>query len=73
MISAEDALYTYEYAEHFKILPTINGWSTCAKLIKDGTKVQEGFVYASDNNPEWMSDADLGAWIETNREKIGSI
>ena len=73
MISAEDALYTYEYAEHFKILPTINGWSTCAKRIKDGTKVQEGFVYASDNNPEWMSDADLQTWIETNREKIGSI
>lgn len=73
MISAEDALYTYEYSEHFKILPTINSWATCSKRIKDGNKVQEGFVYASDNNPEWMSDSDLQTWIETNREKIGSI
>ena len=73
MISAEDALYTYEYPEHFKILPNINGWATCEKRVKDGTKVPEGFVYASDNNPEWMSDADLQAWIETNREKIGRI
>jgi len=73
MISAEDALYTYEYPEHFKILPTINGWATCPKRIKDGIKVQEGFVYASDNNPEWMSDADLHTWIEANREKIGAI
>lgn len=73
MISAEDALYTYEYPEHFKILPTINGWSTCLKRIKDGKKVQEGFVYTSDSNSEWMSDSDLQSWIEINREKIGSI
>ena len=73
MISAEDALYTYEYPEHFKILPTINDWSTCPKRIKDGKKVQEGFVYTSDNNSEWMSDSDLQSWIEINHEKIGSI
>lgn len=73
MIGAEDALYTYEYPEHFKILPTINGWSTCLKRIKDGKKVQEGFVYTSDSNSEWMSDSDLQSWIEINREKIGSI
>ena len=73
MISTEDAPYTYEYPEHFKILPNINGWSTCALRIKDGTKVPDGFVYASDNNTEWMSDAEFRAWIEINREKIGSI
>jgi UDP-N-acetylglucosamine 4,6-dehydratase (inverting) len=73
MISTEDSPYTYEYPEHFKILPNINGWSTCALRIKDGTKVQDGFVYASDNNPEWMSDAQLQDWIDINREKIGSV
>jgi FlaA1/EpsC-like NDP-sugar epimerase len=73
MISAEDAVYTYEYPEHFKILPNINNWATDADRIKDGTKVADNFVYASDNNPEWMSDADLQDWIETNREKIGNI
>lgn len=73
MISAEDAYYTYEYPEHFKILPTIHNWGTCEKRIKNGTKVPEGFVYASDNNTEWMSDAELQTWIDANREKIGSI
>lgn len=73
MISAEDAYYTYEYPEHFKILPTINGWADCPKRIKDGVRVPEGFVYASDNDTEWMSDADLENWIEINRAKIGSI
>ncbi|MGN2624130.1 UDP-N-acetylglucosamine 4,6-dehydratase (inverting) [Stutzerimonas balearica] len=73
MISVEDAYFTYEYPEHFKILPTIHGWATCPKRIKAGKRVPEGFVYSSDNNREWMSDSELQAWIETNREKIGSI
>jgi UDP-N-acetylglucosamine 4,6-dehydratase (inverting) len=73
MIGAEDSYYTYEYPEHFKILPNIHGWNTCVKRIKDGKRVSEGFVYSSDNNPEWMSNADLQIWIEANREKIGSI
>ncbi|MEE3636771.1 UDP-N-acetylglucosamine 4,6-dehydratase (inverting) [Pseudomonas sp. AL 58] len=73
MISAEDSYTTFEYPEHFKILPVINDWATCEKRIKDGKKVAEGFVYASDNNSEWMTDAQLQAWIEANQHKIGSI
>jgi len=73
MIGAEDSYYTYEYAEHFKILPAIHDWSADAARIKDGKKVPEGFVYSSDNNTEWMSQEDLQAWIDANREKIGSI
>lgn len=73
MIGEEDAYYTYEYPEHYKILPAINGWHACEKRIKDGTKVPEGFSYTSDNNNEWMQAADLQAWIDANRTKIGSI
>jgi UDP-N-acetylglucosamine 4,6-dehydratase/5-epimerase len=73
MISAEDALYTYEYPEHYKILPVINNWSHDPLRIKNGSKVPEGFIYASDNNSEWMTINQLQDWIEKNREKIGSI
>jgi len=73
MIGAEDSYYTYEYPEHFKILPAIHDWSADAARIKDGKKVPEGFVYSSDNNTEWMSQEDLQTWIDANREKIGSI
>ncbi len=73
MIGAEDSFHTYEYPEHFKILPVINGWSETAERIRDGKKVPEGFVYSSDNNSEWMSDSQLQEWIQVNREKIGSI
>lgn len=73
MIGIEDAYYTFEYLEHFKILPTINDWSSCSDRIKDGKKVPEGFIYASDSNAEWMTDEQLQAWIDKNHEKIGSI
>ncbi len=73
MIGAEDSYFTYEYPEHFKILPQINDWANDQKRIKDGVKVPEGFVYASDSNPEWMSNNDLQAWIDAHRDFIGKI
>ena len=73
MISAEDSYSTYEYPQHFKILPAINNWSSDPIRIKEGKKLPEGFVYASNNNPEWMTIAQLQAWIEANHSKIGRI
>jgi len=73
MIGAEDSFTTYEYPGHYKILPAINGWGADPKRIKDGRRVPEGFVYSSDTNGEWMSHAELQAWIDANREKIGVI
>ena len=73
MIGAEDAYYTYEYPEHYKILPAINSWDQDANRIKDGKKVPEGFVYSSDNNDEWMDGHVLQTWIDANWEKIGAI
>jgi UDP-N-acetylglucosamine 4,6-dehydratase (inverting) len=73
MIGAEDAYYTYEYAEHFKILPAIHSWHEDFERIKDGAKVAEGFTYASDTNADWMSVEQLRAWITQYAERIGRI
>jgi UDP-N-acetylglucosamine 4,6-dehydratase len=73
MIGTEDSFYTYEYPEHFKILPAIHNWSNCTHRIKDGRKVAEGFSYTSDNNMEWMSVESLQKWIKANQAKIGRI
>ena len=73
MISKEDSLYTYEYGDYYKILPAINEWSSDERRIKDGKKVNDGFSYTSDNNPEWMNIETLKQWIATNKDKIGYI
>ena len=72
MIGAEDAYYTYEYPEHYKILPAINNWDKDVNRIKNGIKVPKDFTYASDNNTQWMADEFLRDWILHNANKIGS-
>jgi UDP-N-acetylglucosamine 4,6-dehydratase (inverting) len=73
MIGPEDSYYTYEYKEHFKILPAIHEWNKDFKRIKDGQLVEEGFTYCSDNNKEWMSISELQSWLEANKSKVGAI
>jgi UDP-N-acetylglucosamine 4,6-dehydratase len=73
MISTEDALHTYEYPGHYKILPAIHNWSSDSARINDGKLVHPEFSYSSDNNKDWMSAEALSVWIEQNREQIGAI
>jgi UDP-N-acetylglucosamine 4,6-dehydratase (inverting) len=73
MIGFEDAPHTYEYLEHFKILPAIHDWTNDPKRIGDGIKVSHGFTYSSDNNPQWMDIKNLQTWIQSNLDKIGKI
>jgi UDP-N-acetylglucosamine 4,6-dehydratase (inverting) len=73
MIGPEDAPHTYEYAEHYKILPAIHNWSQDPERINGGKLVDPDFTYCSDNNTDWMSIDTLRAWIDQSREKIGKI
>jgi UDP-N-acetylglucosamine 4,6-dehydratase len=73
MIGQEDSYYTYEYEYHYKILPAIHNWSNCTNRIKNGKKVSEDFSYTSDSNSEWMTKAELQAWIRDNAAKVGNI
>ena len=66
MIGAEDADFTYEYSDYYKILPAIHDWYKDKSRIKDGVKVDAGFSYTSDNNPDWMSPEMLNEWISKN-------
>jgi UDP-N-acetylglucosamine 4,6-dehydratase (inverting) len=73
MIGAEDALHTFEYPSHYKILPAIHGWSSDPARNGGGVRVPDGFTYTSDNNTEWMSVDELTAWITSNRHKFNAI
>ena len=73
MIGPEDALYTYKYQGHFKILPSINDWSNDPERIGDGIKVDPDFMYCSNTNEDWMEISELQNWIELNKDKIGNV
>jgi FlaA1/EpsC-like NDP-sugar epimerase len=70
MIGAEDSPHTYEYADHYKILPAIHNWSSDPTRINGGSRVPEGFTYTSDKNAEWMPVEQLRAWIEEHRAPV---
>jgi FlaA1/EpsC-like NDP-sugar epimerase len=73
MIGLEDTPYTYEYEDHYKILPAINDWFNDESRIKDGKKVSSDFIYSSDNNSEWMREDDLKFWVNKNMHKLGNL
>ena len=73
MIGIEDSHLTYEYKDHYKILPSINEWGKDPNRIQDGKPVEEGFIYSSDSNKDFMSINELQNWIEINKQKIGKI
>jgi UDP-N-acetylglucosamine 4,6-dehydratase len=73
MIGEEDAASTFEYNEHYKILPAINGWGQDPDRIKDGCLVAPDFIYNSATNDQWMSVDDLVNWISVNQHKLGTI
>jgi UDP-N-acetylglucosamine 4,6-dehydratase (inverting) len=73
MISLEDAPFTYEYPEYYKILPAINNWSQDPNRINGGKLVDPNFSYISDSNGKWMSIGELQEWIALNQQKIGQI
>ncbi|MEI6399220.1 MAG: UDP-N-acetylglucosamine 4,6-dehydratase (inverting) [Pseudomonadota bacterium] len=58
MISVDDAANTREYADHYRIFPTIHKWSPDSKL-EGGKPVPEGFEYTSDKNSSWMTQDQL--------------
>jgi len=64
MIGTEDAPFTFEYEDYFKILPMINDWFNSKDRRKDGVLVHKDFTYSSDNNSKWMSVEELEEWIK---------
>ena len=73
MIGVDDAPHTYEYPGYYTILPAIHEWSSDPARINGGIRVPEDFAYSSNTNPEWMSVETLRAWVEQNRDRIGTM
>jgi len=73
MIGIEDAPHTYEYDDHYKILPAIYDWSSDPERNSGGKKVADDFTYSSDSNKDWMSVKELSKWIQKNINIIGKI
>ena len=63
MISIEDAPFTYEFNDHFRILPSIMNDSDYYKINKK-KKVSDNFYYISNRNNKWIKSTDLRDWLK---------
>ena len=70
MISIEDSPYTYEFKNHYKILPAIHNWSKDPKRISNGKLVSSDFVYSSERNNNIMSIEYLKSWINEHKDEL---
>lgn len=69
MIGVEDAPFTYEYSDHFKIVPAINDWTDHHRQVKGSDLVAPNFSYESNSNTEWMNTDELLQWVKNFKAK----
>ena len=72
MITQEDAIHTYEYKDYYKIFPSINAKKLDKRVIKNGKKVKDTFLYRSDLNNKWMKSKELSNWIIKNKKNFNN-
>lgn len=68
MVPAEDSLHTYEYDKNYIIYPNYTWWGK-NEIIPGGKPVEEGFIYSSGTNKEWLSVEDLRERLKTDIDK----
>jgi UDP-N-acetylglucosamine 4,6-dehydratase/5-epimerase len=70
MISEDDAYYTYEYKNYFKILPNYVEKKELNKYVNNGKKVKTNFSYSSNNNKVWVTDKQLKVYIKKIKKEL---
>lgn len=74
MISIEDAPFTYEYADYYKIIPAIvNDRCKIKAFVSGGKKVSESFTYDSLKNKDWVNLVDLKKWISQKKQDFEKL
>ena len=75
MIGIEDARFTLEFDNHYRLLPSTTTMQEVAEYvtINGGCSVPEDFSYTSQNNSEWMTEDELRAWYSANKHAFLGI
>jgi UDP-N-acetylglucosamine 4,6-dehydratase len=68
MISSEDSRHTIEHADYYEIRPELVGMDARHRDlpigIDRGKPLEDGFVYASNTNSEWLKVEDLAQFVK---------
>ena len=65
MITSSDSFFTYDLGKYYVILPQVPNWSLEKYIITyNAKKVDQGFVYNSGTNNEWVNIEELRVLIK---------
>ena len=64
MISEDDARMTLELPDRYVIEPSFDYWERRNYLHLGATRVDDGFRYASDTNPHWLTAPQIRQFLE---------
>lgn len=64
MITSEDSEYTYEFKDHYRIIPMVK---ESKYKINKNKLVKKGFEYISNTNQDWINDKDLRLWLKQKK------
>lgn len=73
MIGIEDAPSTFDFGNHYRILPSIFDWFNGHVDSDNAKPVPLEFRYSSDSNFEWMSQSHLQQWVKANQHNFLKI
>jgi UDP-N-acetylglucosamine 4,6-dehydratase (inverting) len=65
MVTAEDSRTTYEYDDHYVIYPDLDWWRFDGPSKSGGKKVEDGFIYSSGKNRDFLTISNLRKLLKT--------
>ena len=63
MIGVDEANFTYEFKDHYVIIPAILEKNKYKNILRNSKKVKPNFIYSSDLNSEWLSENKFKKWL----------
>jgi UDP-N-acetylglucosamine 4,6-dehydratase len=77
MVPEDDSRQTVEFDDHFVIQPAFPWWDAGAfREQRPGAACPEGFRYASDSNPWWLTVDELRAMadkVQHERSELSAL
>lgn len=67
MIGLEDSSVTFDFGNHYRLIPFFTETNVYSEEELNGRKVDENFTYSSDQNEDWMDVNDVKDWVKKNK------
>ena len=68
MVGSDDAEYTYDFKDYYKIISPLSNQSKIRKIIGNSKKVKKDFIYSSDHNDKFMTSNELKNFLNKNNK-----